>query len=233
MAAFIAHLYNSLLHFTITIWHTMSTQPVTVFTSRCLVMYVNNGYSSASVLKSRTELSTINSTNWVPVWRPFHTYLLVFSWQADFQQPATSRHFTQLNWQLNPLTHHPATSRHFTQLTTEPSHSPSSYFTSLHSTEPSLAIQLLHVTSLNWTDNWTVTHHPATSRHFTQLTTEPSHSPSSYFTSLHSTDNWTVTHQPDTTRHFTQLTTQPSHSPSSYFTSLHSTELTTEPSLTI
>jgi hypothetical protein len=35
-----------------------------------------------------------------------HQPLLVFSSQADFQ----------LNWQLNPLTHQPATSRHFTLL---------------------------------------------------------------------------------------------------------------------
>jgi hypothetical protein len=47
--------------------------------------------------------------NWVPGWRSIHTNLLVFS-QADFQ----------LNW---------------TELTTELSHSPISYFTSLHSTE--------------------------------------------------------------------------------------------------
>jgi hypothetical protein len=38
-------------------------------------------------------LSTDNSTNWVSIWRPFHTNLLVFSSQADFQ----------LNWQLNTL----------------------------------------------------------------------------------------------------------------------------------
>jgi hypothetical protein len=39
----------------IIIWHTMSSQSVTVFTSRCLVKDVNNGYSSVSVLKSRIE----------------------------------------------------------------------------------------------------------------------------------------------------------------------------------
>jgi hypothetical protein len=49
-------------------------------------------------------LSTNNSTNWVPGWRPFHTNLVVFSSQTDFQ------------------------------LTTDLSHSPTSYFTSLHST---------------------------------------------------------------------------------------------------
>jgi hypothetical protein len=52
---------------------------------------------------SRAELSpTDNSINWVPGWRPFHTILQVFSSQADSQ--------------LNSLTHEPATSRHFTQL---------------------------------------------------------------------------------------------------------------------
>jgi hypothetical protein len=39
-------------------------------------------------------LPTDKSTNWVPGWRPFHTNLLVFSSQADFQ----------LTWQLNCLT---------------------------------------------------------------------------------------------------------------------------------
>jgi hypothetical protein len=49
------------------------------------------------------------STNWVPGWRPFHTILLVFSSQAKFQLTAT--------------------------LSTELLHSPTSYFTSLYSTE--------------------------------------------------------------------------------------------------
>jgi hypothetical protein len=47
----------------ITIWHTTSSLSVTVFTSRYLVTDINNGYSSASVLKSRTVLlSTVNWT---------------------------------------------------------------------------------------------------------------------------------------------------------------------------
>jgi hypothetical protein len=58
------------------------------------------------------EMTTDNSTNWVPGWRPFHTSLLVVPLQADSQlttefshEPATSRHFTQLNcWQLPPTT---------------------------------------------------------------------------------------------------------------------------------
>jgi hypothetical protein len=53
-------------------------------------------------------LSTDSSTNLVLGWRPYHTNLLVFSSQADFQQ-------TTDNWNL--------------------SHTPTSYFTSLHSTE--------------------------------------------------------------------------------------------------
>jgi hypothetical protein len=66
--------------------------------------------SSAQVLLSQppvqNSLSTENSTNWVPGWRPFHTNFLVISSQADFQ----------LNWQVNPLSHQPAASRHLTQL---------------------------------------------------------------------------------------------------------------------
>jgi hypothetical protein len=50
-------------------------------------------------------LSVDNSTYWIPGWKPFKTNLLAFSSQADFQ------------------------------LTTELSHSPTSYFTLLHSTE--------------------------------------------------------------------------------------------------
>jgi hypothetical protein len=54
-------------------------------------------------------LSADNSTNWVPGWRLFHANLLTLSSLADFQlnghQPATSCHFTQLNyWQLQQLT---------------------------------------------------------------------------------------------------------------------------------
>jgi hypothetical protein len=31
------------------------------------------------------SLAELDSTDWVPGWRPFHTNLLVFSSQADFQ----------------------------------------------------------------------------------------------------------------------------------------------------
>jgi hypothetical protein len=74
-------------------------------------MASTEGDSSASyyqVLLSQLpvqKLSTDNSTDWVPSCWPFHTNLLVFSSQADFL------------------------------LTTELSHSPTSYFTSLHSPE--------------------------------------------------------------------------------------------------
>jgi hypothetical protein len=53
-------------------------------------------------------LSTDSSSNWVPGWGPFHTNVLVFSSQSDFQlnspthQPATSRHWTADNF-LNSL----------------------------------------------------------------------------------------------------------------------------------
>jgi hypothetical protein len=153
-------------------------------------------------------------------------------------------------------------SLHSTELTTELSHPPPSYFTSLHSTElthqpatsrhftqlNSLANQPLHVASLNWTDNWTLTHQPATSRHLTQqnsLTNQLLHAtslnwthwPTSYFTPLHSTE---LTHQIATSRHFTQLNSLTNqllhatslnwtHSPTSYFTPLHSTEFTHQP----
>jgi hypothetical protein len=79
---------------------------VTPFTSRCLVTGVNNGCSSASVLKSRKErLSFVNSTNWVPAWWSLHTNHLVFSSQADFQlttrfshSPNQLLHFNSLTW---------------------------------------------------------------------------------------------------------------------------------------
>jgi hypothetical protein len=85
-----------------------------VFTRPFLVTNLNNRDCSASVVTplpsgqhSTSELlSTVNSTatppllslpcrtrlncqpsiNWVPGWRPFHTNLLVFSSQAEFQQ---------------------------------------------------------------------------------------------------------------------------------------------------
>jgi hypothetical protein len=75
-------------------------------------------------------LSTDNSTNWVSGWRPFHSSLLVFSSHAHFQLFGTSA---------------------------ELSHSPTSYFTSLHFTQPNcrqltcLSNQLLYFTSANWT----------------------------------------------------------------------------------
>jgi hypothetical protein len=69
----------------------------------------NSGDSSSSRdLTSQPpmqNLSTDNSANWVPGWRPFHTSLQVYSSQADFQ------------------------------LTNKLSHSPTSYFMSLHSTK--------------------------------------------------------------------------------------------------
>jgi hypothetical protein len=63
-------------------------------------------YDQVLLSQARAELfSTDNSTNSVPGWRSFHTNLLILSSQADFQ------------------------------LTTELFQSPTSYFTSLHSTE--------------------------------------------------------------------------------------------------
>jgi hypothetical protein len=62
MNGFTAHLDNSLLHFKNPYMTHYIFSAVTVFTSRCLVTDVNNGYSSASVLKSRTEL--LSTVNW-------------------------------------------------------------------------------------------------------------------------------------------------------------------------
>jgi hypothetical protein len=53
-------------------------------------------------IPQRNSLSTVNSNYWVPGWRPFHTNFVVFPSHADFQ--------------LNSITHKPATSCHFTQL---------------------------------------------------------------------------------------------------------------------
>jgi hypothetical protein len=60
----------------------------------------------------KAQLNCQPPTNWVPGWRPFHTNLLVFSSQAEFQ------------------------------LTTELSHSPTSYFTSLHSAKVKVKVTL-------------------------------------------------------------------------------------------
>jgi hypothetical protein len=46
-------------------------------------------------------MSTDNSINWVPGWQPFHTNLLVFPSQADFQLNSLTNqllHVTSLNW---------------------------------------------------------------------------------------------------------------------------------------
>jgi hypothetical protein len=89
----------------------LSLSQLAFFTNRSLATAFNSGGSSASssqVLLSQPPVqnSCQLTINWIPGWRPLHTYLLVFSSQADFE----------MNWQLNPLTHQPATSRHFTQL---------------------------------------------------------------------------------------------------------------------
>jgi hypothetical protein len=52
----------------------------------------------------QNSLSTDNSTNWVPGWRLFHTNLLVFSSQPDFQrnliatEVSLTHHITSLTW---------------------------------------------------------------------------------------------------------------------------------------
>jgi hypothetical protein len=80
------------LHFTVH-WHTQtSVLSITVSTNRFLAMASTEGDSSAScaqvlfVTAAHAQLlSTDNSANWVPCWQPFHTTLLVFSSQPDFQ----------------------------------------------------------------------------------------------------------------------------------------------------
>jgi hypothetical protein len=67
MIGFIAHLYNSLLHFTNHYTTYYISLSVTDFTGHCLVTDVKNDYSSSSVLESHTEvLTNDNSNNWVP-----------------------------------------------------------------------------------------------------------------------------------------------------------------------
>jgi hypothetical protein len=67
-------------------------------------------HSGLLVTAARAEFKpTDNSNNCFPGWRPFHTNLLVFTSQADSQVITD-------NWQLNSFTHQPASSRHFTQL---------------------------------------------------------------------------------------------------------------------
>jgi hypothetical protein len=67
-----------------------------LFIRRALAAACNSGDSSVSraqVLSSQPPMpnSTPKWTNWVPGWRPFHTNLLVFSSQADFQLTGQSR----------------------------------------------------------------------------------------------------------------------------------------------
>jgi hypothetical protein len=67
--------------------HPKSSPACSVFTSRCLVTTLNSWDSSASCAQVLTSLPSVrNSThNWLSGWRPFHTNLLDFSSQADFQ----------------------------------------------------------------------------------------------------------------------------------------------------
>jgi hypothetical protein len=103
---------HSELHFT-DHWHTQTSvlsllqSPLAVSWERLYwsILFGSRSQVLLSQPPVQNSLSTDNATNWVPGWRPFHTNLLVFSSQVDFQ------------------------------LTTELSHSPTSYFTSLHSTE--------------------------------------------------------------------------------------------------
>jgi hypothetical protein len=100
-------IYHSELNFT-DHWHTQQLQSPLANSWQRLYQwrFFSFPHPVPLVTAARAEfLSTDNSPTWVPGWRPFHTNLLVFSSQGDFQ------------------------------LTTELSHSPTSYFTSLHSAQ--------------------------------------------------------------------------------------------------
>jgi hypothetical protein len=98
MNGFIDH---SELHFTVH-WHTQTSvlsliqPPLAVSWQRLLpresLSFPRLGPLVTAALAEL--LSTDNSTNWVPGWRPFHTNLLVFSSRADFQ-------LTTDNWTLS------------------------------------------------------------------------------------------------------------------------------------
>jgi hypothetical protein len=112
------------------------SQSVTVSTSRFLATDLTQWrffsflHSGPLVTATRVEhLSTDNSTNRVPGWRPFHISLLDFSSHADF-------HLTIDNWSLSlntqllhviPLNWTPDNFNQ--QLTCCPSHRQSRYFT--------------------------------------------------------------------------------------------------------
>jgi hypothetical protein len=78
------------------VWQRLLQEDFLIFRARHLVAAVC------------TELlSTVDSTNWVPGWRSFHTNLLVFSSQANFQLTTDSwtlsltnqlLHIISLNW---------------------------------------------------------------------------------------------------------------------------------------
>jgi hypothetical protein len=110
-------IHHSKLHFT-DHWHTQTKCPQSsiVFTSCCLTTALTVEILQLPELRSTCHSNPCRTVvswqlNWFPGWRSFHTNLLVFSSQADFQvttdnrtlthQPSTSRHFTQLNcWQM-------------------------------------------------------------------------------------------------------------------------------------
>jgi hypothetical protein len=112
-------IHHSELHFT-DHWHTQTSvlrllqSSIAVSWQRFLQgRFFNFSRSVPLVTTARAELlSTDNSTNWVPDWRPFHTSPLVFLHKITFNctdlqlnslthQPATSRHFIKLNWIIN------------------------------------------------------------------------------------------------------------------------------------
>jgi hypothetical protein len=69
-----------------------------VFNSHSLATASNSGDSSASHAQGlSSELNSQLTTNYVPGWQPFHTNLLVFSSQTDFQLNWTALHCTALS----------------------------------------------------------------------------------------------------------------------------------------
>jgi hypothetical protein len=109
------YIHHSELHFT-DHWHTQTSvldllQFTPAISYKLLLTqwkFFRFPQAGPLVTAARPELlSTDNSTNWVPGWMSFHTNLLVFSSQADFQLRADKwtlslanqmLHVTSLNW---------------------------------------------------------------------------------------------------------------------------------------
>jgi hypothetical protein len=95
-------IHQSELHFT-NHWHTQTSvlsqlqSPLAVSWQQLLTQWRFFSFLRSGSLVTATHLellSTVNWTNWGPGWWSFHTNLLIFSSQADFQ-------LTTVNWILS------------------------------------------------------------------------------------------------------------------------------------